>query len=145
MGFNFFKIVNLKDSFRKKLNGFVQSLGPAIRDGKTITFADNDISYLLKLQHDRIKDKDLTLDMEIYDRDKETNATVGSQWRDAHYESFVCSEQLGIKRLITRDGNKLYSDNRKSVLYATITDVTSGVHHGNCVWSYSSCYGAYQG
>jgi hypothetical protein len=37
MGFNFFKIVNLKDSFRKKLNGFVQNLGPAIRDGKTIT------------------------------------------------------------------------------------------------------------
>ena len=61
MGFNFFKIVNLKDSFRKKLNGFVQNLGPAIRDGKTITFADNDISYLLKLQHDRIKDKDLSL------------------------------------------------------------------------------------
>lgn len=128
MGFNFFKIVNLKDSFRKKLNGFVQNLCPAIRDGKTITFADNDISYLLKLQHDRLKDKDLTLDMEVYDRDKETDAMVGSQWRDAHYESFVCSEQLGIKRLVTRDGNKLYSDNRKSVFYATITDVTNGVH-----------------
>ena len=43
MGFNFFKIVNLKDSFRKKLNGFVQNLGPAIRDGRTITLAfDNE-------------------------------------------------------------------------------------------------------
>lgn len=128
MGYNFFKITQLKESFRLKLNNFVNSLGSAIGDGKNIPFADNDISYVLKLQHDRIKEKGLNLEMEIYDRDKEHNATVGSEWKDAHYESYVCNEQLGIKRKFTKDGKKIYSDNIRSVFYTTITDVTTGIH-----------------
>ena len=139
MGYNFFKITKLKDNFRLKLNTFVNSLGSAIGEGRNITFADNDLSYVLKLQHERIKDKGLTLDMEIYDRDKDTNATVGSEWEDAHYESFVCNEQLGIKRKFSRDGKKVYADNKKSVIYTTITDVTTGVHPDDETISCPNC------
>ena len=139
MGYSFFKITKLKENFRLKLNNFVNSLGPAISDGRSIPFADNDISYVLKLQHDRIKEKGLDLDMEIYDRDKEHNATVGSEWKDAHYESYVCNEQLGIKRKFTRDGKKIYSDNIRSVFYATITDVTTGIHPDDETISCPNC------
>ena len=34
MGYNFFKITELKDSFRQKLNTFVATLGSAIGNGK---------------------------------------------------------------------------------------------------------------
>ena len=139
LGYNFFKITQLKENFRQKLNTFVGSLGSAISDGKKISFADNDISYVLQLQHDRIKEKGLNLEMEIYDRDTKTNATVGSEWKDEHYESYVCNEQLGIKRKFTRDGKKIDADNKKSVLYTTITDVTTGIHPDDETISCPNC------
>lgn len=40
MGYNFFKITELKDSFRQKLNTFVATLGSAIGNGTKISFAD---------------------------------------------------------------------------------------------------------
>ncbi|MBP5262182.1 MAG: hypothetical protein J6Z43_08665 [Clostridiales bacterium] len=128
MGYALFKITQLKESFRVKLNTFVTSLGPAVREGRPISFADNDIGYVLKLQHERIRSKGLDLEYEVYDRDPDSNATVGSEWKDAHYESYVCNEQFGVKRRVTRDGKKVFSDNRKSILYTTVTDVISGVH-----------------
>ena len=139
MGYNLFKITELKDSFKQKLKSFVDTLGLAIRDGKRITFADNDISYVLDLQHKRIQHKGLTMDYEIYDRDLSSGAMVGSQWKDAHYESFVCHEQYGVKRTITRNGEKIYSDKKKNILYTTITDVTSGVHPDNEIISCPNC------
>lgn len=128
MGYNFFKITELKDSFRIKLNTFVATLGSAIAEGKKISFADNDISYVLQLQNERLKNKGITMEYEVYDRDDKRNATIGSEWKDAHYESFVCNEQIGLKRKISKAGSKLYSDNKKNILYTTITDVTTGIH-----------------
>ena len=131
MGYNFFKITELKDSFRRKLNTFAATLGSAITHGEKISFADNDISYALQLQNERLKNKQLTMEYELYDRDSSRNAMVGSEWRDAHYESFVCNEQMGVKRKILKGGSKIYSDNKKNILYTTITDVTNGIHPGN--------------
>ena len=130
MGYNFFNIVRLKDNLRmkNKLKSFVNSLGLAISEGRKIPFADNDISYVLELQHNRIKDKGLDIEYLIYDRDNTRDATIGSQWKDTRYESFVCSEQYGVKRKITKDGRVLYSDKKRNILYTTITDVISGVH-----------------
>ncbi len=128
MGYNFFKITDLKDAFRKKLNRFVLTLGGAITRGEKISFADNDINYVLQLQHERLKKKQLTMEYEPYDRDDSRNPTVGSQWKDAHYESFVCNEQIGLKRTILKGGEKLYADNKKNILYTTITDVTTCIH-----------------
>lgn len=76
MGYNFFKITELKDSFRQKLNTFVATLGSAIGNGTKISFADNDISYVLQLQNERLKNKGLTVDYEIYDRDSRRDAMV---------------------------------------------------------------------
>ena len=131
MGYNFFKITELKESFRRKLNTFVYTLGNAITHGEKISFADNDISYFLQLQIERLKNKQLTMEYELYDRDDSRNPTVGSEWRDAHYESFVCSEQKGVQRKILKGGSKIYSDNKKNILYTTITDVTTGIHPDN--------------
>ncbi|MBR6258440.1 MAG: hypothetical protein IKR23_13880 [Lachnospiraceae bacterium] len=128
MGYNFFKITELKDSFRKKLNTFVATLGSAIGSGTKISFADNDISYVLQLQNERLKNKGLTVDYEIYDRDSRRDAMVGAEWRDAHYESFVCHDYYGVKRKISKAGSKIYSDDKKNILYTTITDVTTGIH-----------------
>lgn len=128
MGYSFFKITRLQKPFRDKLSTFVNTLGSAIRDGKTISFADNDIGHVLQLQNERLKKKGLVMDYVVYDRDKNRHATVGSQWKDAHYESFVCNEQYGVKRTITKNGQKIYSDNKRNTLYTTITDVINGVH-----------------
>ena len=131
MGYKFFEITELKDSFRTKLNTFVATLGSAISEGKKISFADNDLSYVLQLQNERLKNKGLTMEYELYDRADNRNATVGSEWRDAHYESFVCNDQIGVKRKISKAGSKLYSDDKKNILFTTITDVTMGIHPDN--------------
>ena len=128
MGYNFFKITPLNVEFRQKLKAFTASLGPAISAGAKIPFADDDISYVLQLQHERIKRKGLAMEYEVYDRDDTRHATVGSEWKDEHYESYVCSEQYGVKRRISKGGTELFSDNKKNILFATIADVTSGIH-----------------
>ena len=128
MGYNFFNITELKESFRQKLNTFVATLGSAIAEGRKISFADNDISYVLQLQNERLKNKGLTMECELYDRDSKRNAMVGAEWRDAHYESFVCHDYFGVKRKISKNGAKIYSDDKKNILYTTITDVTTGIH-----------------
>ncbi|MBO7424334.1 MAG: hypothetical protein J6U23_01535 [Clostridiales bacterium] len=138
MGYNF-QGGKLKDSFNQKLKNFVGSLGPAISDGKKIPFADSDLSYALELQHNRFKEKGLNIKYELYDRDKRTDASVGAEWRDARYESFVCHEQYGVKKKITKNGVVLFDDNRHNVMYTTITDVISGIHPDNESISCPNC------
>ena len=129
MGYNFLNITEVSDIFRRKLNEFRSSLGDAIGKGKNITFADQDITYVLELQHDRIAEKGIELDYEIYSRDDNRNSFFAiSNWKDAHYESTVCSNSCGIKRNVKKDGKTKYRDDRKSIFYGTITDVVSGSH-----------------
>ena len=139
MGYSFFRINHLKDNFKQKLNRFIGSLGPAIGEGKKITFADNDISHVLELQHERIKEKGLEIEYEVYDRDTSRGAVVGAEWKDARYESFVCHEQYGVKRKILKDGKPIYSDKKRNILYTTITDVISGVHPDDEIISCPNC------
>ena len=70
MGYNFFKTKDVSNIFNIKLNEFKASLGTAICKGKNIPFADNDITYMLKLQHDRVSKKGLELEYDIYSRDE---------------------------------------------------------------------------
>ena len=140
MGYNFFNIKEVSPVFNRKLNDFKASVGPAIREGKDITFADNDITYALKLQHERLKEKGLEMDYTIYSRDENSKKfTSGSNWKDAHYLSTVCFNPCGVKRKIKRDGKWRYSDDRKSVLYETITDVVTGAHPDNDPFSCPNC------
>lgn len=138
MGYNF-SGGQLKDSFNQKLKSFLDSLGPAISDGKKIPFADSDLNYALELQHNRFKEMGLDVKYELYDRDKRTDASVGAEWRDSRYESFVCHEQYGLKKKITRNGVVLFNDNRHNVMYTTITDVISGFHPDNESISCPNC------
>ena len=129
MGYNFFDIKETSDVFSRKLNEFKTSLGAAVSKGDKISFADSDISYVLKLQHDRISEKGLDLDYDIYIRDENRSRFIaGSNWKDAHYESTVCFTSCGVKRTVKKGGKVCYDDDRKSVLYETITDVANGVH-----------------
>ena len=140
MGYNFFNVTKVKDSFKVKINQFLQSLGPAIRNGEDITFADNDITYALKLQHDRIKDKGLDVEYQMYERDKEpTSILVGQNWADAHYESAVCFKEIGVKRTVFKDCKKIFKDDRKTVSYQTITDVRTGTHPDDENYCCPSC------
>ena len=138
MGYNFFKTTEVSGVFNRKLNDFRASLGNAVCRGEDITFADNDITYMLKLQHDRIARKGLELDYNIYSRDNK-KFIAGSNWRDFHYESTVCFKRFGIKRNVKKDGKKKYSDDRKSVMYETITDVVTGTYPYNDTYSCPNC------
>ena len=53
--------------------------------------------------------------------------------------SYVSNEQYNIRRKITRDGKKLFEDNKRISMYATITDVISGVHPDDEVCSCPNC------
>ena len=140
MGYLFFQTKEVSGAFNRKLNDFKASLGSAIGNGENITFADQDITHLLKLQHDRISRKGLEFDCETYSRDEGKNRfTAGSCWQDAHYESTVCFHSCGIKRNVKKDGKKKYSDDRKCVLYETITDVVTGAHPDNDPFCCPNC------
>ena len=140
MGYNLFKIKEVSGIFNSKLNDFRTSLGTAVCKGTNIPFADNDITYMLKLQHDRISRKGLEMDYETYSRDDNKNQFIaGSNWKDAHYESTVCFEQCGIKRKVKKDGKTKYKDDHKSVLYETITDVVTGTHPDNDPFCCPNC------
>ena len=140
MGYNFFKIKEVSSVFNRKLNDFKASLGNAVCRGEKITFADNDITYMLKLQHDRLSKKGLELNYDIYSRDDNKNQFIaGSNWRDAHYDSTVCFEQCGIKRKVSKGGKIKYKDDHKSVLYETITDVVTGTHPDNDTFCCPNC------
>ena len=140
MGFNFFQIKEVSSVFNRKLNDFKASLGAAVCKGTNITFADHDITYLLKLQHERISRKGLELDCEIYSRDDNRNQFIaGSNWKDAHYESTVCFQSCGIRRNVKKNGKTKYSDDRKSVLYETMTDVVTGTHPDNDPFCCPNC------
>ena len=131
MGYNFFKIVEVPKNFNRRLNDFRASLSAAISEGKDITFADNDITYALKLQYDRLCEKGLKLDYNVYSRnedDRHGKFIAGSNWKDAHYSSTVCFSRFGVKRKVYKDGKIRYSDDLKSVLYETMTDVVTGAH-----------------
>ena len=54
MGYNLFNVKEVSGVFNSKLNDFRASLGSAVCKGKNITFADNDITYMLKLQHEKL-------------------------------------------------------------------------------------------
>ena len=140
MGYNFFNIKEVPRAYNFKLNDFKALLGTAISKGSSIPFADNDITYTLKLQYDRLARKGLELNYELYSRDNNRNKFIaGSSWRDAHYESTVCFNQCGIKRKVTKGGKTRYKDDHKSVLYETITDVVTGTRPDNDTFTCPNC------
>ena len=110
MGYNFFSSREISNIFNQKLNDFRASLGTAVGNGGNIPFSDSDISYVMKLQHDRINKKGLELDYSIYSRGDDNRFIAASNWRDAHYESTVCFNRCGIKRIVRKDGRNRYSD-----------------------------------
>ena len=140
MGYNFFNITPVKESFNKRLDHFLFSLGSAIREGKSIDFADNDINYTLNLQHKRIAEKGLDVDYEVYTTEKELSKFIaGSNWNDSHYENVVAFRFCGVKRNVGRNGKILYKDNKKSVIYETVSDVLNGAHPDNDTFCCPNC------
>lgn len=140
MGYNFFNIKPVKDSFNRKLSAFITSFGPALCEGKDITFADNDITYTLKLQNERIKDKNLEMEYSVYSREKgEQPFITASSWQDEHYESAVCFKFCGVKRCVKQNGKKIYKDDRRSVIYETVTDVLIDSHPDNDTYVCPNC------
>lgn len=140
MGYNLFNIKEVSRAFNKKLDDFRASLGDAISKGANIPFADSDVSYVLKLQNDRLRRKRVDIDYSIYKRDENNRKyIVASDWQDAHYHSSVCFNSCGVKRIVRRDGKTAYRDDRRSVLYGTITDVMNGIHPENDPYSCPNC------
>lgn len=140
MGYNLFNIKEVSGEFNKKLDDFRASLGDAISKGTNIPFADSDVSYVLKLQNDRLRRKRVDIDYSIYNRDENNRKyIVAGDWQDAHYHSSVCFNSCGVKRIVRRDGKTLYRDDRRSVFYGTITDVMNGIHPENDPYSCPNC------
>ena len=143
MGKNYFQAIPIKDSYEKKLKRFTSSLGGAIGKGENIPFADNDLTYLLNLQHERIEDKNIEFDYEVYKRI--TNSSVDNtffdveNWKDKHYASKVGFGVLGVKRQVRKDEKILYKDNLRHVFYGTVTDIVSGSHPDNEIHICPNC------
>lgn len=132
MGYNFLQATPIRLSYQKKLEKFTSSLGKAVGEGETIPFADNDLTYTLKLQNERIKEKGLELEYEVYQRNKSDHRFLDvSDWKDQHYASSVGAGILGVKRLVKKNGKKIYKDDLKTFFYGTVTDIVSGGHPDN--------------
>ena len=65
MGRHYQKAIPMRPAYDEKLISFSSSLGDAICKGKTIPYADNDVTYALKLQNDRLKEKNIEMDFEV--------------------------------------------------------------------------------
>ena len=143
MGKNYFQAIPIKESYDQKLISFASSLGAAIGKGETIPFADNDVTYTLKLQNDRIKEKDIDLDYQVYKRTQDSR--VGNtfydveDWEDEHYTSTVGFASLGVRRQVKKNGSVIYKDTLRHVFYGTVTDVISGDHPDNEVHICPNC------
>ena len=128
----FFNIKEVTGANKIKLVNFRSSLGEAVRQGTEIPFADKDINYSITLQNERLKEKGIDLDTKVYIRKGDTDKFFsGRRWKDAHYESTMCYNGCGVKRVVKKDGKWRYSDDKKSVIYETVTDVVSGTHPDN--------------
>ena len=143
MGKNYFQAIPIKPSYEKKLLRFTSSLGKAIGKGETIPFADNDLTYTLNLQHERIESKNIELDYEVYERTK--NSSVNNtffdveNWKDKHYASKVGFGVLGVKRRVRQNEKILYKDTLRYVFYGTVTDIVSGSHPDNEIHICPNC------
>lgn len=132
MGKNYFQAIPIKPSYDEKLIGFTSSLGNAIGKGETIPYADNDVTYVLNLQNERIKEKGIDFGYEVYKRTQDSG--LGNtffdveDWKDEHYESTVGFAVFGVRRQVKKNGRVLYSDTLRHVFYGTVTDVISGDH-----------------
>ena len=108
MGKHYHKAIPMRPAYDEKLISFSSSLGEAIGKGKTIPNADNDVTYILKLQHDRIKEKNIEMDYEVFKwtNDSSLGNTFfdGEVWYDEHYISTVGLAFLGTKRKIRQNG-----------------------------------------
>ncbi|MCR4671157.1 MAG: hypothetical protein K5643_08200 [Saccharofermentans sp.] len=135
MGKNYFQAIPIKPSYDEKLISFSSSLGDAIGKGKTIPFADNDVTYTLNLQNERIKEKNIEFDYEVYKRTNDS--PLGNiffdveDWNDEHYESTVGFASLGVKRQVRQNDQIIYKDNLRRVFYGTVTDIISGYQPDN--------------
>ena len=132
MGKRYFQAVPIRTSYQKKLEQFTSSLGDAIGKGETISFADNDLAYTLKLQNERIKEKGIEFEYEPYKRNAEEKTYYDvAYWKDRHYASNVGFALFGVKRQVKKDGNIIYKDKLRSDFYGTVTDIVSGEHPDN--------------
>ena len=140
MGYNFFNGKKVPRAINNKLSDFLESFGETFKKRKNVSFADRDIAYSLELQQDRIKSKDLEIDYKIYPRGKNKFEFIPlSDWKDMHYLNTVCSDFCGIKRVVRKNGKAIYKDDKKSVVYGTVTDVISGVHPDDDPFSCPNC------
>ena len=140
MGYNVFQAIPIRTSYQKKLEKFTSSLGNAICKGETIPFADNDLTYTLKLQNERIKEKGLEMEYEVYQRSNSDHRFFDtSDWKDEHYASSVGFGVLGVNREVKKDGKRLFRDRLKSVFYGTVTDIVSGGHPDNEIHICPNC------
>ena len=139
MGYNFFSGGKIPKAVNTKLNDFLSSLSDAINKGKNITFADRDISYILSLWHERIKSKGIELEYDFHSGEGGNKFWAISDWQDGHYESKVCSDSRGIKRVVKKSGKILYKDDKKSFVYETVTDVINGAHPDEDSYCCPSC------
>ena len=130
MGRHYHKAIPMRPAYDEKLISFSFSLGEAIGKGKTIPYADNDVTYTLKLQNERIKEKNIEMDYEVFKWTNDSGAGNtffdGEVWYDEHYISTVGLSFLGIKRQIRKDDQVIYQDKHRRDFYATVTNIISG-------------------
>lgn len=135
MGRHYQKAIPMRPAYDEKLISFSSSLGDAICKGKTIPYADNDVTYTLKLQNDRLKEKNIEMDFEVFEWTNKSPVGNtffdGESWYDEYYKSTVGLAFLGVIRRIRQNDQIIYQDKHRRDFYGTVTDVISGSHPDN--------------
>ena len=132
MGKNYLQAIPIRTAYQKKLEQFTASLGNAIGKGEPIPFADNDLTYTLNLQNERINEKGIELDYEVFRRIKDDNQFFEvADWKDKHYATAVGFGVCGVKREVRKDGKTIYKDTLKNDFFGTVCDIVSGSHPDN--------------
>ncbi len=132
MGKNYFQAIPIRTAYQKKLEKFTSSLGKAIGKGEPIPFAGNDLTYTLNLQNERIKEKGIEFDYEVFRRIRDdTRFFEIANWKDMHYATTVGFGVAGINRQVRKDGKVIYKDKLRNDFFGLVCDIVSGGHADN--------------
>lgn len=106
---------------------FIEQLDEAVSGERELTDGDQDTRYALKLQQERLQEKNAKLRYHITPRGSFAKGKLHPRkWMDTLYESQIMWYSCEWEREITAGEGKPFRQKRKTVIYETKTDVIGG-------------------
>ena len=121
------------EHFALDLNSFTDT-------GNYPSYASQDVKYVLELQMQRLKQKNLRMKYDIVPRGIFANGGgLGKQWSDDRYTSRMEYRTCCLARTLYRDTKKVYQKNQDSIFYQIITNVRNADAVAGELYSCPNC------